>query len=385
MNLQLSRNLLKYKKTSGAKALRDLLKKITAFIEADVQDPGETKDLAVLIRVVTLFGIVYYFCHAIFLAYLGHFILSFILVAAIGLAVSAFILSYENMTGLALLITIIGNLAISITMTLNLGDYPCYYTSIFLNILIIYYKKTERMRLKMFFTIGMILTVVAVSCLGDLWPYRVVLNSFWNQFIHAFNICAHGSFMLGFSYSYGNKFNRSEEKLRRINENLERLANYDSLTSLVNRRHMTDILAEKVYQNNRTGETFTIAIADIDHFKAINDSYGHDTGDYVLSKISDVMRKYMRYKGTIARWGGEEFLFIFDNQDLDRSAKLLETLRKDIENLHLDYKEHHLTVSMTFGVEEYNQRIGIDATIMRADKKLYKGKESGRNKVVSHL
>lgn len=365
--------------------MRDLIRKITNFIEADVQDPGETKDLAVLIRVVTLFGIIYYFCHAIFFAYLGHFVLSFISVGAIGLACSAFILTYENQTKFALLITTIGLLMVSLVYTLNLGNAPSYHTAIYLNILIIYYKKTERMRLKMFLTVGMILSLIVVSCLSDLWPYRVDLNDFWSRFILLFNICAHGSFMLGFSYSYGNKFNRSEEKLRRINENLERLANYDSLTSLVNRRHMTDILAEKVYQNNKTGEHFTVAIADIDHFKNINDSYGHDTGDYVLSKVADIMRKNMRYKGTIARWGGEEFLFIFDNQGLDEAAAFLEGLRKDIEKQHFDYKEHHISISMTFGVEEYNSRLGIDATIIRADRKLYAGKESGRNKVVSRL
>ncbi|MCR5120064.1 MAG: GGDEF domain-containing protein [Lachnospiraceae bacterium] len=365
--------------------MKELIRKITNFIEADVQDPGETKDLAVLLRVVTLFGIIYYFCHSVFFAYLGHFILAFISVGAIGLACAAFILTYENNTNLALIITTVGLLCVSICYAINLGMGPSYHTAVFLNILIIYYKKTERMRLKMFLTIGMILLLIAVAGFTDLWPYRVELNDFWSKFILMFNICAHGSFMLGFSYSYGNKFNRSEEKLRRINENLERLANYDPLTSLVNRRHMTEILAEKVYQNNRSGEHFTIAIADIDHFKKINDSYGHDTGDHVLSKVAETMRKYMRYKGTVARWGGEEFLFIFDNQDLDGTAKLLETLRKDIENLQLDYKEHHLSVSITFGVEEYNSRLGIDATIIRADKKLYAGKESGRNKVVSHL
>ncbi|MCR4584098.1 MAG: GGDEF domain-containing protein [Lachnospiraceae bacterium] len=365
--------------------MRDLIKKITEFIEADVKDPGETKDLAVLLRIVTLFGIIYYFCHAVFFAYLGHFVLAFISVGAIGLACSAFILTYENNTNLALLITTVGILLISLAYTLNLGNAPSYHTAIYLNILIIYYKKTERMRLKMFLTVGMILILIAVSCLCDLWPYRVELDEFWSRFILMFNICAHGSFMLGFSYSYGNKFNRSEEKLRRINDNLERLANYDPLTSLVNRRRMTDILAEKVYTFNRTGERFTIAIGDIDHFKNVNDTYGHDTGDYVLSKVAETMRKYMRYKGTIARWGGEEFLLIFDNQDLEGAALLLETLRKDIEKLHFDYKEHRINVSMTFGVEEYNSRTGIDSTIIRADRKLYKGKESGRNKVVSHL
>ncbi len=365
--------------------MRELLKKITNFIEADVTDPGETKDLAVLLRVVTLFGIIYYFCHSIFLAYLGHFVLSFIGVGAIGLACAAFILTYENHTTIALVITTVGILIINSIFTLNLGTYPSYHTAIYLNILIIYYKKTERMRLKMFCTVGMILSLIVLAGIGELWPYRVELNEFWSQFLLMFNICAHGSFMLGFSYSYGNKFNRSEEKLRRINENLERMANYDSLTSLVNRRHMTNILADKVYKNNRDGDRFAVAIGDIDHFKKINDSYGHDTGDYVLSKVADTMRKYMRYKGTVARWGGEEFLFIFDNQDLEGAAGLLETLRKDIENLHLDYKEHHLSVSMTFGVEEFNPRIGMDATIMRADKKLYNGKENGRNRVVSRL
>ena len=178
------------------------------------------------------------------------------------------------------------------------------------------------------------------------------------------------------------KFNQAEDKLRRINENLERMANIDTLTGLSNRRHMNEYLAGLVFEYNRSNKVFTMAIGDIDFFKKVNDTYGHDTGDYVLSTAAALFKKFMKDKGHVARWGGEEFLFAFENMDLDKAYRFLDELRHEIEKTPMDFKEFHFNITMTFGIEEFNPRLGIESTINRADGKLYKGKQGGRNRVV---
>ena len=160
------------------------------------------------------------------------------------------------------------------------------------------------------------------------------------------------------------------------------MASIDALTGLYNRRHMNEHLKEMAQAAIRNNKSFTIAIADVDLFKSVNDTYGHDTGDYVLTTIAQMFTEFMETRGTIARWGGEEFLFVFDSDNTNIVYADLEQLRKKIASFPFAFKEHKFNVSMTFGMEEFDEHIGVETTISRADNKLYQGKENGRNQVV---
>jgi diguanylate cyclase (GGDEF)-like protein len=137
----------------------------------------------------------------------------------------------------------------------------------------------------------------------------------------------------------------------------------------------------------------SIAMADIDHFKKINDTYGHDAGDEVLKKLAGCFKEFMKPYGIAVRWGGEEFLFVFDDMNLDDAFVALDGLRLKIATLEIIWKGERIPVTMTFGVTDINVMksasdtdLDIENRIMDAitdaDKKLYIGKESGRNKVV---
>ncbi len=363
--------------------MNSLFKRFRKFIETDVKDSRETRDLAVMIRITSIYAVFYYlFCSFIF-AFLGHFILAFTMVWCIALCCGAFVCTYEDHTTAALIIVNISILTSVIMCTLRFGNYCAFYLPAFGNILTVFYKQSEHSRHKSVYTLLLTAGLMLLSLFGGLWPGRLHLGPRVSDILLTGNIFFFGIYLLGTAYAFGSKFSRSEEKLRKINENLERLANYDSLTSLPNRRYITQILTDMVHDNKVSGKIFTIAIGDIDHFKKVNDSYGHDAGDHLLSTIAGELRAFMRYKGYVARWGGEEFLFIFENTGLDAAAGHLDALRENIEGIVLDHKDMHLGVTMTFGAEEFNPHLGLDAAINNADKKLYEGKESGRNRVVS--
>lgn len=121
---------------------------------------------------------------------------------------------------------------------------------------------------------------------------------------------------------------------------------------------------------------------DIDLFKRINDTYGHDCGDAVLKWLTDLLQNTMDGKGWICRWGGEEFLLYFPEMNGDEATKVLIDFLLKLGRTTFRWKEEEIHISMTFGVGEYDFHSELDALIKQADEKLYIGKNKGRNQVV---
>lgn len=174
-----------------------------------------------------------------------------------------------------------------------------------------------------------------------------------------------------------------EKKLVDYNNKLHKQASVDPLTGLYNRRFFLDYLRNLVTKGD-IPNGLCIAIADIDFFKKVNDTYGHDVGDQVLKEMAEIFSQYMEGKGAVARWGGEEFLFAFENCNLDDANIYMMDILRLVKNHTIHSKNQDLNVTITAGVDEYGFRQGdnIEITINAADKKLYMGKEAGRNRVV---
>jgi diguanylate cyclase (GGDEF)-like protein len=162
---------------------------------------------------------------------------------------------------------------------------------------------------------------------------------------------------------------------------LKRLVEQDALTELSNRRYGEKFLNNTQKQYIESGVPFTVAIADIDFFKKINDNYGHECGDRVLVEISKILKDSMVGKGLVARWGGEEFLFVFDKENCDEAYKSLNDIINRIRAKEIYYENNIVSVTMTCGMTEGNSD-AIHTILKRADDKLYSGKQKGRNKVV---
>lgn len=178
-----------------------------------------------------------------------------------------------------------------------------------------------------------------------------------------------------------NNSQQSEALKKAVNE-LELFSKTDPLTELYNRRYISEKINEECDRYKRYANRFSIIITDIDFFKNVNDSYGHDFGDYVLKELSELLRGLLRKQDYIARWGGEEFLILLTETDACSAAIMAERLRKKVMEHKFRFDENELSITMTFGISEYNNEPNMEATIKRADRALYRGKDTGRNKCI---
>ena len=175
---------------------------------------------------------------------------------------------------------------------------------------------------------------------------------------------------------------RKNEELRDAYQKLEEAARTDPLTRLSNRRHVMELAQAESFRFERSHRPFCVVLGDIDHFKAVNDTYGHDAGDFVLSSVSTLMRTELRKQDAVGRWGGEEFLWILPETGEEGALKVAERVRQRIETSPLAYDGKTLRITMTFGVACYDAESGFEDCVRQADAALYRGKEGGRNRVV---
>jgi len=165
-------------------------------------------------------------------------------------------------------------------------------------------------------------------------------------------------------------------------EKLERLANFDSLTGLYNRRAILDKLDELINLANRYKEDFSLSMLDIDNFKKVNDRYGHLTGDEVLEKIAVLIRRNIRETDIVGRYGGEEFIIILPKTNLSSAWVVAERLRTIIEKTEMkDSAGNAFTITVSQGLVGWERDEDAASLISRADEALYKAKEKGRNRV----
>ncbi|OAJ45588.1 GGDEF domain-containing protein [Pseudomonas marginalis] len=166
---------------------------------------------------------------------------------------------------------------------------------------------------------------------------------------------------------------------------LKRKAETDSLTGLTNRRGGQRVLIKLHADTNENalgGQQYSVLIADIDHFKQINDTFGHEAGDKVLSLISQRLTSAMRKRDSVIRWGGEEFLIVLPNTVIDEAKQMAERLRKLVGEEVFVLGQHQLAVTFSVGIAEYRKTDKtFENTLARADQALYRSKHEGRNRV----
>jgi len=170
-------------------------------------------------------------------------------------------------------------------------------------------------------------------------------------------------------------------ELMQARDDLHRLARVDPLTGLYNRRAMTERLGQERIRFERTGRTFSLVLGDIDHFKSVNDEYGHACGDDVLTGVSRVYRESIRRQDAVARWGGEEFLILLPETSLEGARVVAEKIRITLEEMTFPAGDLDVSVTMTLGVTVFDGD-SVGETLRRADAALYEGKRAGRNRVI---
>ncbi|MBU0499493.1 MAG: diguanylate cyclase [Gammaproteobacteria bacterium] len=194
------------------------------------------------------------------------------------------------------------------------------------------------------------------------------------------------AFLLALSGLYGlihffiRRLDRSQYALVKANDELLHLSSVDYLTNICNRRCFTDGLDQMINHADRYGNPLSIMIIDLDHFKRVNDQYGHNAGDEVLKAFARLIGTQIRASDLFARWGGEEFIIAMPNQDQEKGMRAAEKLRHTVKE---NTFPEGIRISISIGVAIYGKGLSRDELINQADSALYSAKENGRDRVMA--
>lgn len=181
---------------------------------------------------------------------------------------------------------------------------------------------------------------------------------------------------------YSSELSQINELLNKKSKKYEQMASVDQLTGLYNRYKFTELFVSLYSTMVKRENDMSLIILDIDHFKHINDTYGHNVGDKVLVELAKILKNHFRNVDIVGRWGGEEFVILVPTADIDTAQKIAEKIRLNIEQSEILKDE---TITSSFGVTQIKSGDSLEFVIARADEALYDAKETGRNKVVVKL
>lgn len=173
---------------------------------------------------------------------------------------------------------------------------------------------------------------------------------------------------------------RYQSMMQDLNISLREASTHDALTSIANRRLLTERLREEVERARRYGRPLAIAMLDIDRFKVINDGHGHEVGDSVLVEVVRVMEAEIREQDLCGRWGGEEFLILMPESDIDTAERVMQRLGASIASLVIRVNDEQLNVTVSMGVAQLQGDETYSSTVNRADAALMRAKRAGRDR-----
>lgn len=244
-----------------------------------------------------------------------------------------------------------------------------------------YMLEINRRKIKIAISLALVSMFAFILCklLSFYWEPLIVLdNTFLELALYIFNSCCTFVFLIVFTLVFVFEIRLSSNQLQHQNAILEKLASTDPLTGLYNRRSMEVFLSQAV----EADVSFALIMCDIDDFKKVNDTYGHDFGDVVLKGVAKITSDQVREKGYVCRWGGEELLILLNNASEENSYRIAENIRRNVANSVFDLNEKWIHCSLTLGVAIHEKREAVEETITRADYNLYRGKRNGKNAVV---
>lgn len=240
------------------------------------------------------------------------------------------------------------------------------------------------LKLPFLYSIGICLIFIVVKIISfctspyyiDHFPKSVV------PAMYLFNALLACLFQAFFSLLFVFEILHMQNALKDQNTELDTLASLDPLTQLCNRRSMEHHLNHTMDAAKAKGNIFSVIIGDIDNFKGVNDTYGHEFGDRVLENVAAILKSQMREEDYVCRWGGEEFLLLI-NANKEIAKAVGERIRCEIEKSVVTDGNTSLSITMTFGIMDYIPGYSMEKLIALADANLYKGKQNGKNQVVS--
>ncbi|MBO4863214.1 MAG: GGDEF domain-containing protein [Eubacterium sp.] len=353
---------------------------IVSLINRDIAAENETKRVIVALRILLI---------VVFIAFTVDTLLAgpgavqmypYRIFGLLGANIFIFVLTYHSKTRTALWSFVLFLFLWTILMIPVYG-WSAGMQNYYIIILMLTFFASHSSSLKKFIYAGFVLVfrILTILIYGGM-NSEIVTSPFLNKCIQISNISAVFISIILISYIFSKKESDEENKLMKYNDRLKKEANTDRLTGLFNRRRAEEYL-KQVTQDSES-HAVSVAIGDIDFFKKVNDTYGHDVGDEVLKFVANKMRESCGSETFLARWGGEEFLLVFPNSNGDDAYIALEKLRNELEESEIKVKDIVIRLTMTFGLSEFSFNKGEKHTVKEADEKLYMGKANGRNQVV---
>lgn len=243
--------------------------------------------------------------------------------------------------------------------------------------------RIRNIAIPVFTSIVVAICYIMVMVISDNMPPIIENTGFQGaeRYFYYFNTMIMFGMLFLFSILFALEIRYMQKRMEQENLELEELAMFDPLTHLMNRRSMNNALHQAVSEAAAERKPFCLIMADIDDFKKINDTYGHDCGDEVLIIISNIISNNVRENDCVCRWGGEEILILLQ-ADVDIAKRVAERVREEIADRKKWYRDADIRVTITLGIAEFQDGLNIRSLIDLADRNLYIGKNNGKNQVV---
>ncbi len=247
-----------------------------------------------------------------------------------------------------------------------------YYLIMFIPIIFVSARRAQWIKLATL--VGIFAIYSGMFIYTNNMPPLVTLYTSDLYMIHLFNMGVCFGFLAVASQLYTEWASENEV-------DLQKLANTDMLTGLLNRRKLIELISYESGRYERSYKAYCVIMADIDNFKSINDTYGHETGDYVLATTSHLIEQVVRKQDSASRWGGEEFLVLCPETDLEHANMVATRILNQVNSHKFEHNGLSFTVTLSMGVAEIGDEEQSEKCIARADDALYRAKHGGKNQV----
>lgn len=360
---------------------RSIFKDFVAFIAKDTKAKNESKKTIVVIRIILISIIAYFLLNILVGKVVSDLICAIFFFSSLAVFAGIFACTYHFRTIIVLWMFNLGMLAF-IIVNLQLFGWNIGIQHFLMVMLLLYFFSSYKRHKEKFIYAAALCAVrlILFHVYYKRTPVIILLNA-ENEILQFINTIVIFWCISIIAYIFSRDSQELEGKLVDYNVQLQKQANTDTLTGLCNRRGARDYL-ERLIRGVDDTTSFSLCICDIDFFKKVNDTYGHDFGDEVLKGIAEIFKEEVKGKNLAARWGGEEFLLLFSDRNGDEACTDLERIKRKIKAMRIEKDGHEVGVTMTFGLAEYDFSGNMESTLKEADTKLYQGKEAGRDRIV---
>ncbi len=360
--------------------MKAFVDRIRSFFTKDTASEGESAKLLIVLRILFTSIVVYSVISMIFCFCMGYPDAAFCFAGVIIIYALMFCFSFHVRT----LPLVIAVNAVSVICTVVgfkiLGPNVSIQDFFIVIVVMVYFSGYGNYRIKGIYTVCVfVLYYILQSRSGSIFA-AIPFSYNAQQVMEMLNILASFWCVAIICYVYSKDSQKLEGKLIEYNRILRQQASTDTLTGLHNRRSANEFIEKLIRRNDEKG--FSVCMCDIDFFKKVNDSYGHDIGDKVLAGFAQALVDNVTEECLVSRWGGEEFLIVFPNMNGDEARSLLDVIRTKVKKIEFDTGSRKFSITVTYGLAEYGFNGDAESVVKEADEKLYIGKENGRDQIV---